>query len=190
MSLQGITESPKPLSPAVHDQNAIIRQHSPGSTGQYQQQPYARRVSDRETAPGAPLPPPQGESPRAKPWAFLEHGSDPSQGQQPPAGPMAHDHGHARVPTGPSNHVNSGEGSANLFAQGEQGLWTYIQQLEEKVKDQNEWRLTAEANSKDLSLRLARVERHNAELADEVSSLRRAIELSGVRQSNGGAAPA
>lgn len=92
--------------------------------------------------------------------------------------------------TGPSNHVNSGDGSANLFAQGEQGLWTYIQQLEDKVKDQHEWRVTAEANSKDLSLRLARVERHNAELADEVSSLRRAIELSGARPSNGGTAPA
>lgn len=91
--------------------------------------------------------------------------------------------------TGPSNHVNSGDGSANLFAQGEQGLWSYIQQLEEKVKDQHEWRVTAEANSKDLNLRLTRVERHNAELADEVSSLRRAIELSGVRPSNGGAAP-
>lgn len=92
--------------------------------------------------------------------------------------------------TGPPNHVNSGEGSANMFSQGEQGLWSYIQQLEEKVKDQIEWRATAEANSKDLSLRLARVERHNAELADEISSLRRAIELSGGRPNNGGAAPA
>jgi Mg2+ and Co2+ transporter CorA len=77
-----------------------------------------------------------------------------------------------------------------MFAQGEQGLWSYIQQLEEKLKDHIEWRVIAEANSKDLSLRLARVERHNAELADEVGSLRRAIELSGVRPNNGGAAPA
>ncbi|KAI3397596.1 hypothetical protein diail_10568 [Diaporthe ilicicola] len=148
----------------------MARQHSPGSTSQYQQQPYTRRVSDREIAPGAPLPPPQGH--------------------QPHAGPAAHDHAHARVSTGPSNHVNSGDPSANLFAQGEQGMWAYIQQLEEKVKDQNEWRATAEANSKDLSLRLAKVERHNAELTDEVSNLRRAIELSGSRPSNGGAAPA
>ncbi|KAJ0115985.1 hypothetical protein J7T55_004155 [Diaporthe amygdali] len=150
-SIAGITESPKPLSPAVHDQNAVTRQHSPGSTSQYQQQPYTRRVSEREIAPGAPLPPPQG----------------------------------------PPNHVNSADGSANLFAQGEQGLWAYIQQLEEKVKDQHEWRMTAEATSKDLNLRLARVERHNAELTDELSNLRRTIELSrGRRPSNGGAAPA
>ncbi|KAL1883206.1 hypothetical protein Daus18300_000264 [Diaporthe australafricana] len=189
-SIAGITESPKPLSPAVHDQNAIARQHSPGSTSQYQQQPNTRRVSDREMGPGAPLPPPQGEIPRGKPLTGLEHGSDPTQGQQPHAGPAAHDHVHARLSTGPSNHVNSGEPSANLFAQGEQGLWAYIQQLEEKLKDQNEWRVTAEANSKDLSLRLARVERHNAELTDEVSNLRRTIELSGGRPSNGGAAPA
>lgn len=169
-SIASITESPKPLSPALHDQSAILRQHSPDSTGQYQQQPYVRRVSDRETAPGAPLPPPQG--------------------QQQNAGAAGPDHGHVRMSTGPPNHVNSGDGSANMFSQGEQGLWGYIQQLEEKVKDQIEWRVTAEANSKDLSLRLARVESHNAELADEVSSLRRALELSGARPNNSGAAPA
>lgn len=190
LNLKGITESPKPLSPAVHDQSAIIRQHSPGSTSQYQQQPYARRVSDRETAPGAPLPPPQGKLPRAKLATCLEHGSDPIQGQQQAVGVTAHDHGHARVSTGSSNHVNSGDGSANMFAQGEQGLWSYIQQLEEKVKDQIEWRVTAEANTKDLGLRLARVERHNAELVDEISTLRRAVEMSGGRPNNGGAAPA
>lgn len=169
-SIASITESPKPLSPALHDQGATLRQHSPGSTGHYQQQPYVRRVSDREMAPGPPLP--------------------PAHGQQQNAATAAPDHGHVRLSTGPSNHVNSGDGSANMFSQGEQGLWSYIQQLEEKVKDQIEWRVTAEANSKDLSLRLARVERHNAELADEVSSLRRAIELSGGRPNTGGAAPA
>lgn len=170
---QGITESPKPLSPAVHDQNSVARQHSPGTTTQYQQQqqqqPYARHPSEREAHSGAPLPPPHGESPRTQLFSSFEHGPDTSQAQPPAAVLSANDPAHSRIPGGLVSHVNSGDSSANLFAQSDQGLWTYIQQLEDKIKDQNE---NSEAKLNDLNSRLARAYGQIGDLTDENGGLR------------------
>lgn len=180
-SSQGITESPKPLSPAVHDQGSVARQHSPGATSQYQQQPsYARHPAERETHSGAPLPPPLGELLRTQLSASIEHGSDRSQVHQSSAGLSASDPAHARMTGGPVSHVNSGDSSANLFAQGDQGLWAYIQQLEDKNKDQNE---NSEAKLNEVNLRLARAYGQISDLTSEVGGLRG--EIGGLRDEVG-----
>lgn len=58
----GMTESPKPLSPAAmqahqlgSDPSSIGRQRSPSLTAQFQQQHYGRRQSGRNSPPGMPL---------------------------------------------------------------------------------------------------------------------------------------
>jgi predicted nuclease with TOPRIM domain len=87
-----------------------------------------------------------------------------------------------------------------LFAQGDQGLWAYIQQLEDKNKDQNE---NSEAKLNDLNSRLARAYGQIGDLTDEVgglrgevgslrdevNNLRKELELARSRQGNDGATP-
>lgn len=204
-SIAGITESPKPLSPAVHDQSSVARQHSPGTTSQYQQQqqqqqPYVRHPPERDSHTGAPLPPPRGESPRTQLLSSLEHGPDTSQVHQSSSLVSANDPAHSRTTGGPVSHGSSGDSSANLFAQGDQGLWAYIQQLEDKNKDQNE---NSEAKLNDLNSRLARAYGQIGDLTDEVgglrgevgslrdeiNNLRKELELARSRQGNDGATP-
>ncbi|KUI67914.1 Transcriptional regulator prz1 [Cytospora mali] len=191
---QGITESPKPLSPAVHDQSSVARQHSPGATGQYQQQqPYARHPPERDTHPGAPLPPSHGESPQTQLLASFEQGPDTSQVPQPSAVLSANESAHSRITGEPASHLSSGDSSANLFAQGDQGLWAYIQQLEEKNKEQSE---NSELKLNDLNSRLERAYGQIGDLTDEVgglrdevNSLRKELQLARSRQGNEGATP-
>lgn len=64
-SQSGITESPKPLSPAGmhshqlgHDSTSITRQRSPSLTTQFQQQHFGRHQSGRSPPPGMSLPSP------------------------------------------------------------------------------------------------------------------------------------
>ncbi|TVY50289.1 Transcriptional regulator CRZ1 [Lachnellula cervina] len=63
-SQSGMTESPKPLSPAgMHSHQlghdpSINRQRSPSLTTQFQQQHFGRRPSGRGSPPGVPLPSP------------------------------------------------------------------------------------------------------------------------------------
>jgi hypothetical protein len=64
-SQSGMTESPKPLSPAGmhshqlgHDPASINRQRSPSLTTQFQQQHFGRRQSGRVSPPGMSLPSP------------------------------------------------------------------------------------------------------------------------------------
>ncbi|KAI9640887.1 hypothetical protein NHQ30_010728 [Ciborinia camelliae] len=64
-SQSGMTESPKPLSPAGmhshqlgHDSASITRQRSPSLTTQFQQQHFGRHQSGRSPPPGMSLPSP------------------------------------------------------------------------------------------------------------------------------------
>ncbi|TVY59410.1 hypothetical protein LSUE1_G009246, partial [Lachnellula suecica] len=68
-SQSGMTESPKPLSPAGmhshqlgHDPLSLNRQRSPSLTTQFQQQHFGRRPSGRISPPGMSLPSPLGTS--------------------------------------------------------------------------------------------------------------------------------
>jgi len=85
-----------------------------------------------------------------------------------PAQPLSAGVVHSRTPSGPS-HANSGDSSANLFASGEQGLWSYIQTLEDKVKQLTDRILTMEKTE---TTREAQV----GYLTSEVASLRKQLE--------------
>ena len=68
-SQSGMTESPKPLSPAGmhthqlgHDSSSINRQRSPSLTTQFQQQHFGRRQSDRASPTNMSLSNPHGSS--------------------------------------------------------------------------------------------------------------------------------
>lgn len=132
---EGITESPKPLSPAVHDHT---RQRSPSQTAAYQpQQPqYIRRTSDREVPT---LPPPHGtlQPSSYSSLLLMQQDADGFQGHGGPGLP-ANPAAHSRPANGPSSHAHSGETTANLFAQGDQTVWSYIHQLEQNQKDLSE----------------------------------------------------
>lgn len=193
LRLQGITESPKPLSPAVHDQS---RQRSPGLPTQYQQQPpqYSRRPSEREIHPLPPLPPPHGTThPHAFHVVHLPQAANPPQGQPPP-GMATNAPAHSRTTNGSAGHHQSGDGSANLFAQGDQGVWAYIQQLEDRIKDLSERLTSLESVSNAREARLVSVESTLVQrdtkigfLELEIAGLRK--ELADSRQHDDGAHP-
>lgn len=145
MYSQGMTESPKPLSPGLtHDPN-IARQRSPSLTQQFQQQQFGRRQTDRQTPPSLSLPSPHGTwhssgytlERRPATDNMLELGTQAHHtsvpGVNPQQPPVTTGGAHSRTSSGPS-HAHSGDSGANLFASGDQGLWAYIHSLEEKVK--------------------------------------------------------
>ncbi|KAF6840091.1 zinc finger protein crol gamma [Colletotrichum plurivorum] len=122
-SQSGMTESPKPLSPgAAHDTNNITRQRSPSLTQQFQQQQFGRRPSDRNTSPGPSYP-------SALDWSCSSHADLMLQAFVAPAA-------HAgAAPAGPA-HARSASGAengGNMFAS-DSGVWSYVHNLEEKVK--------------------------------------------------------
>jgi hypothetical protein len=136
-SQSGMTESPKPLSPAGiqsnqlgHDSSGIARQRSPSLTQQFQQQHFGRRQSDRHTPPGLSLPSPHagpklpGLSGFAAPESRYAAGQTGTAGQQSGA--------HSRNSSG--QQPGSGDSTSNLFASGDPGVWAYMQTLEERVK--------------------------------------------------------
>lgn len=176
----GMTESPKPLSPAgviSHqlgslDPSSMNRQRSPSLTNQFQQQHFGRRQSERSSPQGMSLPSPYGSSklPALSSLAPPEprytlpsqvsaqqaatNGSQGSQqgqlvnptNQNNPNNPNFQPHmsssGQPRGVMGgiAAHHQSSGSGdsSSNLFAAGERGVWNYIQDLEESVKQLSE----------------------------------------------------
>lgn len=177
LRLQGITESPKPLSPAVHDQS---RQRSPGLPTQYQPpSQYPRRPSEREIHPLPPLPPPHGTThPHVFHVVHLQQAANPPQGQPPP-GIATNAPTHSRA-SGPTGHAHSGDGSANLFAQGDQGVWAYIQQLEERVKDLSERLTSVESVSNAREARLVSVESTLSQRDTKIGFLE--LEVAGLRK--------
>lgn len=181
LHLQGITESPKPLSPVVHDQ---ARQRSPTLTASYQQPPqYTRRPSDRDLHPLPPLPAPHGTAP-----SLIRHpirtkqDTDYVQGHGAP-GLAANPSAHSRAASGPSIHASNSDSSANLFAQGDQGVWAYIQQLEQSVKHLNDRLATVENVSNEREARLASVETTLAQRETKIGFLE--LELAGLRKDVG-----
>lgn len=179
LHLQGITESPKPLSPAVHDQS---RQRSPGLSSQYQQpSQYSRRPSERDIHPLPPLPPPHGTThPHIFNVVHHQQPANPPQGQ-PPSGLATTTSTHSRTASGPGNsHAHVGDGSANLFAQGDQGVWTYIQQLEERVKDLSERLATVENVSNAREARLVSLESTLNQRDTKIGFLE--LEVAGLRK--------
>lgn len=160
----GITESPKPLSPAGmtnhqlgHGPPAIARDRSPSLATQFQQQHFGRRQSGRSSPPGMALPSPHAMSHGAKlpslslpglappESRFTLSSQTPSQQQQQQQQNGLSSQATSQAQTqGPTNAMYqthpqapqrpAGDSAANVFAGGERGVWNYVQSLEDKVK--------------------------------------------------------
>lgn len=213
-SHSGMTESPKPLSPAGmhshqlgHDSSAINRQRSPSLTTQFQQQHFGRRQSGRTTPPGLSLPSPHGPShgpklpalsglappesrytlpsqaPNQQTSANGTHGGQQGQPMHPANSShpiFASQSGTVPgrgAPSVPPHHQGSGsgDGSNNLFAAGERGVWAYVQALEDKVKQLSEKVAVMESKEKNQEAKINR-------LSDEVFSLRNQLNAQNQSQ--------
>jgi len=157
-SPSGMTESPKPLSPAGmqtqqlgHD--SINRQRSPSLTTQFQQQHFGRRQSGRASPTGMSLP-----SPHTTQGPKLPALSGNLSGLAPPdqrytlpsqtSGQHNVTNGGSQVQSaasspstafqpprsGPLHQQQGGGDSANVFAGGDRGIWAYCQTLEDREK--------------------------------------------------------
>lgn len=147
-----------------HDPGPINRQRSPSLAAQLQQQNFGRRQSERLQSPqGMSLPSPHGpklpaisglappesrytlpsqvpgQQPSTNGAQASQHGQ---QGQQPTSSNLAfqaqmtqpsHSRGGSIHQQGSGSGSGSGDSSNNLFSS-ERGVWTYVQNLEEKVK--------------------------------------------------------
>jgi hypothetical protein len=178
-----------------HDNSSINRQRSPSLTTQFQQQHFGRRPSGRASPPVMSLPSPHGTSqgPKLPALANLAppeqrytlpsqspnqqnppNGSHPSQlaqsgpGATSPSGMFQPPPGAVTgrgAPGGP-NHQGGGSGdNNNLFAKGDSGVWTYVQSLEDKVKQLSEKVQIMESREKSKEEQINR-------LSEEVFSLR------------------
>ncbi|KAI1374115.1 hypothetical protein F4677DRAFT_427157 [Hypoxylon crocopeplum] len=138
-----MTESPKPLSPSgvqSHDPANANRQRSPSLTTQFQQQHFGRHQSDRHTPPvpgfaavdaaryAASAGAVQGPTPASQ--------TAPGSSAQPTVPVSGVDH--ARTSSGPGQNGGSGDSSSNNIFATDQGIWVYIHNLEEQVKQLNE----------------------------------------------------
>ncbi|PKS06582.1 hypothetical protein jhhlp_007330 [Lomentospora prolificans] len=123
-SYAGVTESPQPLSPAVpglQGQDSLATTHqaqSPGLTQQSQQQQpqgYTRRDPDRRTPPASGVSAKVNSTPDGRYLAGQNGQGTPQPGS-----------------TRTSNGAQVID-SPNMFAGDVYGLWTYIQNLEERI---------------------------------------------------------
>lgn len=207
-SQSGMTESPKPLSPAGmhshqlgHDPTSINRQRSPSLTTQFQQQHFGRRQSGRGSPPGMSLPSPLGVS-HAHKLPALSNLAPPDQrytlpsqaqaqqnpangshgiqhGQTMPTSPSAlyqTQGGMASSRVAPSSHPQpqgiggSGDNSNNLFAAGERGVWTYVQSLEDQVKQLSEKVLAMERKERSQEDNINQLSKEIFSLRSQVTS--------------------
>ncbi len=157
----GMTESPKPLSPGLQAQDSVNanRQRSPSLTTQFQQQHFGRSQSDRRTPPGsyihmfnpttiyAEIDPvsaftaadaarfaasaASAASLVSGQGAISQPGSGSSTQQQIPPGPAT---GHTRTSSGTVQNGSSGDSTTNNLFATDQGVWAYINSLEDQVR--------------------------------------------------------
>ncbi|KAH8591393.1 hypothetical protein B0O99DRAFT_519828 [Bisporella sp. PMI_857] len=191
-----MTESPKPLSPAGmhshqlgHDPGNINRQRSPSLTTQFQQQHFGRRPTGRDSPTGITLPspldrsqgpklpaisglaPPEGRFTLSSQTSTQQNPNANQQGQSTSSSPNSM----FQPPrsAGPSHHGSgSGDSSKNLFAAGEQGVWAYVQTLEEQVKDLTAKLTNSHDNERAAQEQIMRQAQQINTLNDDVNYLR------------------
>jgi len=186
-SQSGMTESPKPLSPAGmhshqlgHDQSSINRQRSPSLTTQFQQQHFGRHQSGRASPTSMSLPNPHASSQGPK-LPALSGLAPPDQrytltsqtpSPQNPNGSHPVQQGQSMAMTtspssmfqpplpgrGNGHQQGSGDNSANLFAGGDRGVWQYVQTLEERVKQLGDKMVNMEGTEKSQADKINRLE--------------------------------
>jgi hypothetical protein len=151
-SQSGMTESPKPLSPAGIQQHqlghdpSINRQRSPSLTTQFQQQHFGRRPSGRASPTGMSLPSPLAMSPGPKlpslpglappdpRYTVLSQNPVQNGGSQAPSAGNSPSTAFPPPRSGPQPPQQGGPDNNNVFADGNRGVWAYCQTLEERVK--------------------------------------------------------
>ncbi|KAI0009735.1 hypothetical protein F4779DRAFT_580465 [Xylariaceae sp. FL0662B] len=167
-----MTESPKPLSPSglqSHDSANINRQRSPSLTTQFQQQHFGRHQSDRHVTPGytaADAAKYAVSAASAQGIVAASQSASVGSGQQVPAGVGA---GHSRTSSGPGQNGGSGDSSSNNIFATDQGIWAYIHNLEEQVRQLNERVQAMEATERSQEDKITY-------LTNELGSLRSQVE--------------
>ncbi|KAI1177418.1 hypothetical protein F4777DRAFT_204413 [Nemania sp. FL0916] len=135
-----ITESPKPLSPGLQAQDsaAANRQRSPSLTTQFQQQHFGRNQSDRRTPPVHELSAADAARFAASvvnATSISQSGSGSSAQQHIPSGAGA---GHVRTSSGTGPNGGSGDSASNNIFATDQGVWAYIQALDNQMRQLEE----------------------------------------------------
>ncbi|KAK9418181.1 putative C2H2-type domain-containing protein [Seiridium unicorne] len=143
-SQTGMTESPKPLSPGQAHEGNINRQRSPSLTTQFQQQHFGRHQTDRQTPPGSSHFSSYPEALVAQlssvPGFATSDGryAAPSGAQSAAAvsnaGAAAPGTTSQTTPV-PGQNGGSGDSSSNNLFASDQGVWTYVQNLEDSLKE-------------------------------------------------------
>lgn len=193
----GIIDSPRPLSPSgmvshqLGQDPSMNRQRSPTLTTQFQPQQFGRRQSDRASPTSMSLPSPHPKLPALAGLGPPEQrynmsGQTPNQPNTPNGGqpssaspgkmyqpPMGSGAGR-NVPIFPSHQQGSGggDGSNNLFAGGERGVWAYVQTLEDKVKQLSDKVQAMEAEKKTHRDQVTSQQEQINQLSEELFSLR------------------
>ena len=168
-SQSGMTESPKPLSPAGVQPNPAGQQ---------------RAANEQQGAPGLSLPT-HGMSPAAKAWLSQYPPADRA-GIQGNAGPGQHTPGRGRG-RGASGAAPTQAAENSGFSAPDPAMWTYLQHLEGTVKQLTS-QVEAEARSKaQLAEKLDAHDQHIAALTAEVAALRQ--QLAGPHEEGSPADP-
>ncbi|KAG9247912.1 hypothetical protein BJ878DRAFT_476930 [Calycina marina] len=185
-----------------HDPSSMSRQRSPSLATQFQQN-FGRRGTGGRDSPNISLPSPHDRSQHPKLPALaglappenrlplnnqMQMQQNPNLGQQGPF--SANSPSSMFLPQRPNvpsiqggsgdsskNLFALGENSKNLFAAGEQGVWAYVQTLEDQVKDLTskvQGSQTREAAAQD---QIQRQEREIKNLTEQANYLRSQLGL-------------
>ncbi|KAJ9149622.1 Transcriptional regulator prz1 [Coniochaeta hoffmannii] len=167
-SQTGMTESPKPLSPGMGQPPPPGQDRNRSSS--LQQQVAARQTEQHASSGLSAPPPPPGASQPA-----LSSVPNMGGGQSTTGHPRTS--GGATTTGGPAAQGGSTDTANNLFASGEQGLWTYIHSLEEKVKSLGEELASVKKVESQLLDKVGEFERRDAERSNEVAVLRQQLGM-------------
>ncbi|OIW35346.1 hypothetical protein CONLIGDRAFT_567954 [Coniochaeta ligniaria NRRL 30616] len=169
-SQAGMTESPKPLSPGIGHPPPPGQDKNQRSASLQQQ--IASRQSEQH-APSGLSAPPHGMSDAAQ-LAWLSQ-YPPADASKPKGASQLASSG---IPTTTAQQAPAGSGADNannLFASGEQGLWTYIHTLEDKVKSLGEELASVKKVESQLLDKVVEFERKESTLSNEVALLRQQL---------------
>lgn len=193
----GMTESPKPLSPAGmtshqlgHPESGLHRNRSPSLTQQFQQQQFGRRVTGSNASPPMNLPPPQsslghlnaphlpslpGLNPPEARFTLQSQVSGPSPLHQsaPSSLPGAH-HG-PNSPSNPAGNASSANNSLSSHSTGPYGSFDKLSNSYSQSIDQL-WAyvrsLEAKVNQlQDVGSKLEKLEGEHASLKNHMNEL-------------------
>jgi hypothetical protein len=179
-SQSAMTESPKPLSPGS------TQAHPTGHDKTQRSSSLAQQLGSRQedaNAPSGLSVPPHGTSDAAQSaWLSQYPPADASNLKGPShtvasglstAATSQGAAGQTRAPGAPLGADNTN----NMFASGEQGLWSYIHTLEEKVKSMGEELAAVKKTEAELLDKVGDFAKNNANLSDEVAHLRQQLGI-------------